>query len=208
MLQIFNFPCGIRSFKSPIVWSECLVWLYHFCLDTPEGVAQELVSAGLINGVDMILGKSINVKLRPSHLLTSIFFCLIPVLELRFWDTSICTFISCIVAANLEKALENPAAYRHPAFMVFQLVGKCFHFVIVNTSRLRRTKTLLIIDTIGYWHHLPKQSGVIFNVHAHIPEMKPFYYVQYIQKLPAIDRDFLQLLSVVALWENDVTRAI
>ncbi|CAB3996949.1 STE20 SPS1-related proline-alanine-rich kinase isoform X6, partial [Paramuricea clavata] len=48
--------------------------------DTPQGVAQELVSAGLINGVDVIL-----------------------------------------VAANLEKALQSPAAYRHPAFMVFQL---------------------------------------------------------------------------------------
>ncbi|XP_046840895.1 STE20/SPS1-related proline-alanine-rich protein kinase-like [Xenia sp. Carnegie-2017] len=48
--------------------------------DTPQGVAQELVSAGLINGVDMIL-----------------------------------------VAANLEKALENPALYHHPEFMVFQL---------------------------------------------------------------------------------------
>jgi hypothetical protein len=36
------------------------VYDFHIvCLDTPQGVAQELVSAGLINGVDVILGKAV-----------------------------------------------------------------------------------------------------------------------------------------------------
>lgn len=47
----------------------------------------------------------------------------IPVLrEENDWPLYAVTFISCTVAANLEKALQSPAAYRHPAFMVFQLV--------------------------------------------------------------------------------------
>jgi hypothetical protein len=39
---------------------------HNVCLDTPQGVAQELVSAGLINGVDVILGKAVYSRVEQS----------------------------------------------------------------------------------------------------------------------------------------------
>lgn len=86
--------------------------------DTAEGVAQELVSAGLISGQDLVVGKahSVNIALSPTQ------GCHYSLLVRKRFVQSVKHFLYLPfpVAANLRKVIDNPPSSKS---MTFPLVS-------------------------------------------------------------------------------------
>lgn len=77
--------------------------------DTAEGVSQELVSAGLVDGKDLVIGQCVLFKMSPFY----------P--QLAVFHATNALFVPFSVAANLQKILVEPQANKNHTFKLVSI---------------------------------------------------------------------------------------